>query len=470
MPPGRLPPARIHRHMVSLAFVHADRNPRAAPPSRGRQTDDLPPTLQTSDRVLWAWLSRLWPGWQQALAFVQPRTVIAWQKKRFRDYWRRLSQSGKPGRPAISKEVRELIQDMWQSNPTWGSPRIVGELRKLGIDVAKSTVEKYRPRTSRKPSSPTWKAFLNNHVQDLVACDFFTVPTVTCRVLFVFIILAHERRRIVHFNVTEHPTAQWTAQQIVEAFPWETAPRYLLRDRDSIYGTAFQSRVKNLGIEEVKIAPHSPWQNPYAETRHRQYSSRVSQRCHRTQRAASAPRPSILRGLLSALADTPIIGDGCTGAPSGSATRAGAGQEATGSRRLSSPLCAAPAVMDCSTASLRTREDLRERIAAACGPRLNTENRILRHQIQGRMQLTDAKRKSIAEIDKQLGKKALEEVATLVTPDTILPCLQRHCMGVLTNGMHKSASLPICCSAPGRSGRSAHAWQTTPLACSGCAE
>jgi hypothetical protein len=126
--------------------------------------------------------------------------------------------------------------------------------------------------------------------------------------------------------------------------------------------------------------------------------------------------------------------------------------------------------MDCSTALLRTREDLRERIAAACGPRLNTENRILRHQIQGRMQLTDAKRKSIAEIDKQLGKKALEEVATLVTPDTILPCLQRHCMGVLTNGMHKSASLPICCSAPGRSGRSAHAWQTTPLACSGCAE
>jgi putative transposase len=135
------------------------------------------PKLRPTDRLLWVWLSRLWPHWQQALAFAQPRTIIAWQNKRFRDHWRRLSRSGKPGRPAIAQEMRALIQDMWQSNPTWGSPRIVGELQKLGIDVAKSTVEKYRPR-ARKPSSPTWKAFLNNHVQDLVACDFFTVPTV----------------------------------------------------------------------------------------------------------------------------------------------------------------------------------------------------------------------------------------------------------------------------------------------------
>jgi hypothetical protein len=116
---------------------------------------------------------------------------------------------------------------MWRSNPTWGAPRIVGELRKLGINVAKSTVETYRPRPC-KLSSPTWKAFLNNHVQDIVACDFFTVPTATCRVLFVCIMLAHERRRIVHFNITTHPTAQSTAQQIVEAFPWDTAPQYLL--------------------------------------------------------------------------------------------------------------------------------------------------------------------------------------------------------------------------------------------------
>jgi transposase InsO family protein len=130
--------------------------------------------------------------------------------------------------------------------------------------MAKSTVEKYRPRL-HKPPSPTWRAFLNNHIKDLVACDFFTVPTATCRVLFVFIMLAHERRRIVHVNVTEHPTAQWTAQQIVEAFPWDEAPRYLLRDRDGIYGTLFQQRVRHMGITEVKIAPRSPWQNPYVE-------------------------------------------------------------------------------------------------------------------------------------------------------------------------------------------------------------
>ena len=204
--------------------------------------------LKPADRLFWAWLSRLWAGWQQVLAFVQPRTVIGWQKKRFRDYWRRLSQTGKPGRPAISKEVHELLQDMGRSNPTWGSHRIVGELHKLGIDVAKSTVEKYRPHV-RKPSSPTWKAFLHNHVQDLVSCDFFTVPTMTFKVLFVFVILAHDRRRIVHVNVTEHPTAHWTAQQLVDAFPWDEAPRYLLRERDAIYGELFQRRIGSIRRE-----------------------------------------------------------------------------------------------------------------------------------------------------------------------------------------------------------------------------
>lgn len=175
------------------------------------------PRLRPADRLLWVWLSRLWPGWQWALAFVQPRTVIAWQQKRFREYWRCLNQRETPGRPAIAEDVRNLIRQMWEANPTWGSPRIVDELRKLGIEVAKSTVEKYRIRP-RKPPSPTWKTFLKNPIQDLVALDFFTVPTVTFRVLFVLVILAHKRRRVVHCNVTEHPTAAWTAQQVVEAF------------------------------------------------------------------------------------------------------------------------------------------------------------------------------------------------------------------------------------------------------------
>jgi putative transposase len=222
------------------------------------------PHLRPSDRLFWAWLSRVWSGWQDALAFVQPRTVIAWQRTRFRDHWARLSRGTTPGRPVIAKEIRALIRTMWQANPTWGAPRIVGELRKLGIEVAKSTVEKYRVRP-RTPSSATWKTFLKTHVRDLVSLDFFVVPTVTHRVLFVLLILAHERRRIVHFSITEHPTAQWTAQQVVDAFPWDEAPRYLLRDRDRVYGAAFQQRVQHMDIEGVLTAPRSPWQNPYVE-------------------------------------------------------------------------------------------------------------------------------------------------------------------------------------------------------------
>jgi len=145
-----------------------------------------------------------------------------------------------------------------------GSPRILGELSRIGVVIAKSTVEKYMIR-SRKLPSPTWKAFLNNHINDIIAIDFFVVPTVRHRVLYVFLVLAHDRRRVLHFNVTSNPTAEWTAQQIVEAFPWELSARYLLRDNDKIYGEAFQKRVHNLGLEEMPTAPRSPWQNPYVE-------------------------------------------------------------------------------------------------------------------------------------------------------------------------------------------------------------
>lgn len=153
---------------------------------------------------------------------------------------------------------------MSRSNPSWGSPRIRSELRKLGIEVAKSTVERYRVRL-RKPASPTWRAFLANHVKELASLDFFTVSTVRFKVLFVLIILSHDRRKVVHFSITEHPTARWTAQQVIEAFPWDTAPRFLLRDRDGVYGADFRGRVKSMGIEEVLIAARSPWQSPYVE-------------------------------------------------------------------------------------------------------------------------------------------------------------------------------------------------------------
>jgi transposase InsO family protein len=197
---------------------------------------------------------------------VQPETVIAWRRRKFREHWRRLSRAGKPGRPVIPRQVRDLIRRMSSGKALWGAPRSVGELRKVGIELPKSTVEKYMVRR-RKPRSPTctWRAFLKNHIKEIVAIDFFIVPTVRNQILFVFLVLTHERRRVLHFSVTAHPTAEWTAQQMIEAFPWDPPPKYLLRDRDGIYGFRFQRRVKNMGFEEVLIAPRSPWQSPYIE-------------------------------------------------------------------------------------------------------------------------------------------------------------------------------------------------------------
>ena len=164
----------------------------------------------------------------------------------------------------MSHEIRKLIRQMSRSNPLWGAPRIHGELLKLGIDICETTVAKYMPRRPSDPS-PTWKSFLTNHLDHTVALDFFVVGTLTFRILFVLVILAHDRRRLLHFNVTAHSTAEWTRQQLVEAFPWDSAPRYLLRDRDSIYGGVFKQGARNLDIEEVVTAYRSPWQNPFVE-------------------------------------------------------------------------------------------------------------------------------------------------------------------------------------------------------------
>ena len=165
------------------------------------------PRLMPSDRLLWVWLARVWSGWRAALVFVKPETVVAWQRKRFRDHWIRLSRGGKPGRPRVPRETRALIRTMSRANPLWGSPRIRGELRKIGIELAKSTIEKYMLRP-RKPASPTWRTFLENHAAELVSTDFFVVPTVRFTVLYVFLVLAHDRRRVLHWGVTEHPTAR----------------------------------------------------------------------------------------------------------------------------------------------------------------------------------------------------------------------------------------------------------------------
>ena len=217
-----------------------------------------------ADRLFWVVLSRLWSGWRDILVIVKPETVIGWHRKGFRRFWTRKSRRGKPGRPPVSSEFRGLIRRMSRENPLWGAPRIHGELRMLGFEVSEAAVSKYMPRHP-KPPSQTWRTFLENHVGCLASTDFFVVPTATFSLLFVLVVLRHERRRIVHIGTTAHPTAAWVAQQIREAFPWETAPRYMIRDRDRVYGIAFRSRIKAMGIEEVVTAPRSPWQSPYVE-------------------------------------------------------------------------------------------------------------------------------------------------------------------------------------------------------------
>lgn len=215
-----------------------------------------------SDRLFWIAFSRYVDGWRRMLCALHPDTVVRWHRAGFRRYW--MHKSRRIGRPGIDPSLRKLIRDMQAANVGWGAPRIHGELLKLGITVSQATVSKYMVRRA-KPPSPTWRSFLNNHVRDIVAIDFFTVPTAAFKILYVFLMLRHDRRHIVHVNVTEHPTSRWTAQQMIEAFPFDSAPRYIVRDRDRIYGSTFRNRVLNMGIAEVLIAPRSPWQNPYVE-------------------------------------------------------------------------------------------------------------------------------------------------------------------------------------------------------------
>jgi putative transposase len=224
------------------------------------------PVLTWFDRLFWVGLSGVWRNWRCPLLYVQADTVVRWQRERFRKFWARLSRVNRRhrGRRATAVEIRRLIEGMVESNPLWRAPRLHGELKMLGIEISERTVSRILRKLPRPPSQ-TWKTFLRNHIGQMVSIDFFTVPTVTMRVLFVFLVLEHRRRQVLHFNVTEHPTADWTSQQIVEAFADRDAPRYLIRDRDSIYGSEVRLRIASLGIEEVLAAPRSPWQNPYVE-------------------------------------------------------------------------------------------------------------------------------------------------------------------------------------------------------------
>ena len=222
------------------------------------------PSLRKADRVFWVILSYLWPGWRHALVIVRPETVIGWHRKGFRLFWTWKSRRGKPGRPPVSRGIRDLVREVSRENTLWGAPRIHGELLKLGFSISQAAVSKYMVHYPSPPSQ-AWRTFLTNHADCLASIDCFVVPTATFRLLFGFIVLHHERRQIVHSGATENPTMAWVAQQIREAFPWETTPRFLLRDRDAVYGVEFRDRVLSMGIEEVITAPRSPWQNPYVE-------------------------------------------------------------------------------------------------------------------------------------------------------------------------------------------------------------
>lgn len=248
---------RGHRELVleNIALRHQ---------LRTLQRSVKPPRRRTADRMFWVLLASTWRRWRSALVLVQPETVLRWHREWLRRRWGRRSGRNRAGRPPVDSDVRRLIAEMASANPLWGAPRIHGELRKLGIEISERTVSRLLARRSRPPSQ-TWRTFLANHAPDLASMDFFTVSTLTGRLLFVFVVLSHDRRRIVHINCTAHPTSAWTAQQLVEAFPDDTAPRYLLRDRDTIYDDLVRRRIASLRIADVVSSPLSPWQSPYVE-------------------------------------------------------------------------------------------------------------------------------------------------------------------------------------------------------------
>src|SRR5579872_4575715 len=219
--------------------------------------------LSNLDRLIFVWLYRLCPVVADAVTIIRPETVIRWHRQGFGVFWRWKSRSG-GGRPAIPREIRDLIREMSRANWLWGAPRIHGELLKLGIEVSQSTVAKYMVNRPAQPGQ-SWMTFLRNHRAGITAADLLVVPTIGFKLLYCLVLLEHGRRKFVHYAVTAHPTAELVARQITEAFPWDTAPSYLVRDRDAVYGQVVKQRLRALGIRDRPTALRSPWQNAYVE-------------------------------------------------------------------------------------------------------------------------------------------------------------------------------------------------------------
>lgn len=223
------------------------------------------PRLGAKDRLFWVTLRRIWPGWKDVLVLVKPDTVVRWHRAGFRAFWRWKSRPTRPGRPRVSREVRQLIRRMAFENPLWGAPRVHGELKMLGFDVSERTVARYMPRRPPAPAArQRWRDFLHNHREGIAAMDFLTVPTITFKLIYVLFVIHHGRRVILHVNVTMHPTSAWICQQLREAFPFNKAPMHLIFDRDAKFGNDVLSTIRSFGITVVRTAFWSPWQKGYA--------------------------------------------------------------------------------------------------------------------------------------------------------------------------------------------------------------
>jgi putative transposase len=225
------------------------------------------PSVGLFDKLFWVVARWVWSAWRHSLIIVTPETVVRWHRAGFRLYWRLISQAKtRVGRRPTSKEVRELIFRMVAENPTWGAPRIHGELLMLGFELSERTISRWMKRAPRNPEpAKRWLTFLHNRREAIAAMDFFTAPTITFGVLYCFFIINHDRRRILHFNVTRHPTSTWIVQQLREAFPFESAPRFLIFDRDAKYGLEVPAAVRSLKVSPVRTSLRSPWQNGIAE-------------------------------------------------------------------------------------------------------------------------------------------------------------------------------------------------------------
>ena len=222
------------------------------------------PRIIPVDRAFWVSLSQIWSGWKDALVIVQPDTVVRWHRKGFRLYWRSISKPG-PGRPHIPGEVQALIRRFATENG-WRARKIQAELEKLGVRIGLATVSRTLPKQNPDHNQrQRWKTFLRNHRHGIAAMDFIVVPTVRFRLLYVWFVIGHGRREILHFGVTAHPTSLWVVQQIREAFPEESAPRFLIYDNDSIFSERVTESIENIGIEPQRTAFRSPWQNGIAE-------------------------------------------------------------------------------------------------------------------------------------------------------------------------------------------------------------